>query len=59
MQQIQLSQGQFALVDDEGFPPPSESRRCYRAAAPAAPRPRANIIYRIKNLRPAPKEYRS
>jgi hypothetical protein len=23
------------------------------------PRPCANIIYRIKNLRPAPKEYRS
>jgi hypothetical protein len=31
MEQIQLSQGQFALVDDQDFPQLSEFRWCYRA----------------------------
>jgi hypothetical protein len=59
MQRIQLSQGQIAHVDDDVFPQLSEPWWYYRAAAPAVSAPPANIIYRIKNLRPAPKEYRS
>jgi hypothetical protein len=57
MREISLSQGQIAHVEHEDFSLLSEPRWCYRAAAPAVSAQYTNIIYRIKNLRPARKEY--